>query len=281
MTYIQGIKEILPFYKAFFIDLWGVVHDGVKAYEGVVECLNFLFKTDKEILFVSNSPRPGSLNYQKLKDLGIDLNPDSVLTSGDLLRVHMATPESSLFQQLGPKFYHQGAERNQDLLSGLDLIPVHELQESDFVLFSAYIDPEEEQTSYDSFLKECLDLGVPLVCANPDREAVHGDKIRYCAGYFAHRYEKMGGEVYYYGKPHPFIFTLAKERMKAKGIEEQEILMIGDTLETDIKGALSAGLPSLLVLSGNAAREAQSSSLEELCQQKEIKPTWILPSLVL
>lgn len=279
MKFTQDFKELIPLYDGFFIDLWGVVHDGVKAYPGAVECLNKIISLGKKVLFLSNSPRPGSLNYEKLKELGINLKVKMVLTSGDLLREDMATPQAPLFQKLGPKFYHMGKDRNKDLLEGLSIQETEDLGGSDFILFSAYVDPEEDVHLYDQFLRECLELKKPFVCANPDREAIHGEKLRHCAGFFAYLYEQMGGEVYYYGKPYPLIFERGLERME--GVKK--IVMVGDTLETDIKGASLVGIDSALVLTGNAGREAQTSrrTPEEVCSASGLEPSWILPSLIL
>jgi HAD superfamily hydrolase (TIGR01459 family) len=290
MTYLLGINSLISSYEAFFIDLWGVVHDGISAYPGVVDCLNHLISLPKKVLFVSNSPRPGELNYLKLKDLGVNLTPEMMLTSGDLLRLHMKTADGPLFKKLGPAFYHAGSERNHDLLSQLPLTPVASIEEADFVLFSAYADPEENIHAYDSFLEKILALNLPLVCANPDQIAIHGTKLRHCAGYFAHLYEKMGGQVYFYGKPQPLIFTTALDLMASQGIKDKsKILMVGDTIETDILGASQSGLHSALTLSGNAGRALKSSphspafqrELHSLCHPYEVTPHWVLPSLIL
>ena len=91
-------------------------------------------------------------------------------------------------------------------------------------------------------------VSIPVVCVNPDVTCMHGDAIRYTAGYFAKQYsDRHGCEVYYYGKPYDNIYNMAFRKARAP---KDRILAIGDTIETDILGANNNGVDSMLVLSG-------------------------------
>ncbi len=291
---IQSISELLNQYDAFLIDIWGVVHDGAEPYPGVVECLNNIISNtgskNKMIIFMSNAPRPGPFLMKKLQEFGIKLSTEMILSSGDLVRYQLTHLEDPLFKKLGRCFYHLGASRNLDIVSNLSVqIQVTEsLKEANYILLTAFIDEGEAFDQFDPILKEALSLKLPAVCANPDKEIINLGKPRYCAGVIAERYEKMGGTAYYYGKPYPGIFEFALRRLSEHGIKDKKrILMIGDTLETDILGANTAGMDSAIVLTGNMglalAREDQSKSFKSNIQlifdNAGIKPTWIIPSL--
>ncbi len=285
------LKTILTHYDTFLIDLWGVVHNGVKPYAGVVECLNFLIAGNQTVFFLSNAPRPAPILIKKLIEFGIKVTPEMLVTSGDLVRYQLTYFEDSIFNKLSKQFYHLGAERNQDILTGIQVNVVSDLKKAGFILLTAYIEDDEDLNQYDSFLKKAVQYKIPIVCANPDRSVINGDRLRFCPGFLAEKFEKMGGTVYYYGKPYLNIYeTIFKKLQEKNNYHKKRILMIGDTLETDIVGAKTANIDSALVLTGNMhnllneninANISQSEILGSLFKKYNITPTWIIPSLSL
>jgi HAD superfamily hydrolase (TIGR01459 family) len=190
------------------------------------------------------------------------------------------------------KLYYLGAKRNTDILAGLTVSTTENLDGADFVLLTAYMDEGEDLHQYDDFLKKAQSLKLPFICANPDKEISNGPKLRYCAGVIAEKYEKLGGTVYYYGKPHPAIYETAQQILKEQGIiDKSKLLMIGDTLETDILGARNVGIDSALVLEGNTARllamAGQGVSdpfkaekyLKQHFEKINLYPTWVLSAI--
>ena len=82
-----------------------------------------------------------------------------------------------------------------------------------------------------------------MICTNPDLIVHRGDKKEYCAGSVAKIFQEMKGEVIYYGKPYPKIY---KECIKG----EKKVLVIGDNLNTDIKGANNMHYDCLFIKNG-------------------------------
>lgn len=281
------LEELYAHYDAFIFDLWGVVHNGYEPYPGVLAFLETLTRLNKAIIFVSNAPRPAPILIQKLTSFGINVTPDMMLTSGDLVREQLQTFSDPVFKKLGRKFYHLGANRNQDILAGLSVKVVNDLNNADFVLLTAFMDIGEDLNQYDDFLKSIVSLKLPVICANPDKEIMNGDKVRYCAGVLAEKIENLGGIVHYYGKPYIAVFNEAIKRFHTKNIfAKNRILMIGDTLETDILGAKNAGIDSAIVLTGNMgllmARHAEDSTpsdewLSNLFKRYGVNPKWVIP----
>lgn len=276
------MHNLLSRYDAFIIDLWGVVHDGVHAYPGVVQRLNTLI-AQKKVLFLSNAPRPVEVSIKKLIELGIHVLPKHLLTSGDAVREQLVYWNDPVFSQLGKCLYHLGEAKNQDILNGLDLNVTNDIEKADFILLSAFMEAHEDLNQYDELLQIALKAKLKVICANPDKIVVHGDSIRYCSGVLAEKYEKMGGTVFYYGKPCPRIYELAFKRLEAEGISDKKrILMIGDTLETDILGAKNVSIDSALVKTGNMENLLiAGNSVQQIMQNYGIIPTWILDSLAL
>lgn len=287
---IENINALIDRYQGFLIDLWGVVYDGAHAYPGVVEGLNTLINRGKKIIFLSNAPRPGQLMVEKLVQFGIKVSSDMVLTSGDAVRHQLSYFEDPFFEQHGRCFYHLGAERNTDILSGLSVNATDSLEKANFVLLTLYRDEGEDLQPFHEFFKKALDHNLPMLCANPDKIIPNGAKRRFCAGVFAEQYESMGGKVHYYGKPHPNVYELCFKRFQEWGIlDKSQIVMIGDTLETDILGANRMGIDSALVLTGNMRLLLNTDKVGEAERQLKrhlqglsnayLTPSWLLQKL--
>ncbi len=290
---LTTLSQLALKYDAFILDLWGVIHDGHKLYPGVLESLDYLASLNKSVLFMSNAPRPAGFILEKLQELGVKVSEEMVLSSGDMVRYQLQHFNDATFSQLGRRFYHLGANRNSDLLAGLSVQITNNVDEANFILSSAYIDPDENIDEYDEILEQALQHKLPFICANPDKEVMNGDKIRYCSGVLAEKYKNWGGIVYYYGKPYLTIYDEAFKRLRANGIyHKNQMVMIGDTLETDIAGSVTSNIDSALVLEGNTrillekakvdnALQEPMTFLKNLFQSLNVRPTWILQRFLL
>ena len=101
---------------------------------------------------------------------------------------------------------------------------------------------------------ELIEKGARLIVTNPDNWCpVGADKTRPGAGALAAYLEASTGQRgYYLGKPNPYMFAQARKRL---GKNVSRVIMIGDTMETDIRGAIELGIEAYLVLSGSTLLE--------------------------
>lgn len=252
---MEGLAQIAHHYEYFILDIWGVLHDGVQPYEYTIETLSFLKAHNKEVILLSNTPRPSSITFQGLTKMGIPLNQNQIITSGDMVRDFLTNKTTfSLDLPRGP-FYHLGSDRNQDILQDLSVETTSTLEGAAFVLLTSYRDVgEENDAEILNTLSEAYEKKLSIICANPDVEAQHGNTKRLCAGYFARLYEQMGGKVIYFGKPHTLAYSYVFEKLKEKGFtDKSKFLMVGDTYHTDIKGATNAEIDALLIGTGNGS----------------------------
>ena len=102
-----------------------------------------------------------------------------------------------------------------------------------------------------------------MICTNPDLIVDKGDKRELCAGSVAMVFEKMGGEVIYFGKPYPEVYNQSFDNNNKK------ILSIGDNLNTDIKGANLLNYDSLLISNGVHKNEIKDKGIDEISKQYE------------
>lgn len=247
---IHIFSEVAKSYDALIFDIWGVVYDGLNPYPQAAETINKLIADNKKILFLSNTPRPSYIAKENIKKWGINLENTIVYTSGDAVREQLTYWNDTIFENLGRNFYHIGAERNKDILKDMQVDLVSDISKADFVLLTAYADSDEEFNKFDDLFQKAIELDLPFICANPDVLVPEGNEYRRCAGAFGKKYEEMGGLVHYYGKPDPKVFNNLISKFLSN-VPMNKILMVGDTLETDILGANRVGIDSALLLTGN------------------------------
>ncbi len=246
---IAGLRDIAANYDAFIIDLWGVVHDGVRPYPAALEALANL--APRPVLLLSNAPRRAASAQNMLRRMKVpDALYTAILTSGEATWLALRHRTNPWFARLGQRVYHLGPQRDRNVLEGLDLTIVPHPADADFVVNTGPDDDMNDPGTLETFLPElqaCHEAGLPMICANPDL-VVMRDGIRIlCAGSLARHYETLGGDVFSLGKPDPAIYAMALAELQTP---PARVLAIGDSLHTDIGGAHAAGIDSLWVLGG-------------------------------
>ncbi len=233
---LDHLSEIYSDYDAFLIDLWGVMHNGIRLNASAIHAVEKLEEKGKKIIFLSNAPRPTTKVVEFLKKLKMNKKfLKNVLTSGE------AALKSLRENKFGKKFYHLGPQRDDSLF--YDMVRNKTtLEKCDFILCTGLFDEEEENLNYyKDLLKDFTKK--KLVCTNPDLIVHRGGEEEYCAGKIAEIFEKLGGEVIYFGKPHKEVYLSCLNK-------NQKTLVIGDNLKTDIKGANNMNLDSIFITSG-------------------------------
>ena len=243
---VSSIEPLLGGIDAWICDIWGVVHNGLAAFPGAVDaCVRFR-QRGGTVLLLTNAPRPAAAIHEQLDRLRVPREAwDAVLTSGDLtlslIAEHAAAP-----------MCHVGPPRDRGLFAGTPLTLVG-LEEAQAIVCSGLDDDETETAEdYRARLAGPARRGVPMICANPDLTVARGHKVIPCAGAVAAVYETMGGRVIYAGKPYLPVYERAFEMITAahgQPVPRGAILGIGDGVNTDIRGAIAAGIAAVLVAS--------------------------------
>ncbi len=249
MIMADGMSALAGRYQGFILDLWGVIHDGVKPYPGAVDCLQHLRGAGKRCVLLSNAPRRSYVAAEHLQEMGI--GPDlytGLLTSGEATHLALRDRTDPWFAALGTRAYHLGPQRDRNVLEGLDLTVVATPAEASFVLNTGPDDHNPASVAaFEDVLVDCARHSLPMICANPDLEVIRGGVRVICAGALAARYELLGGAVRSLGKPDPAIYGPVLEML---GTVRASTLAVGDALRTDIAGAAAAGVDSCWVLGG-------------------------------
>lgn len=247
----NGLNEIYENYDAFFIDLWGVIHNGVQLIESANDVLDHLNKRKKRFVLMSNAPRPKTSVAKYLKSLGFKTEyMANVYTSGDAA---LSALENN---RLGKYFYHLGPEKDEDLFMKFIKFKKQKIGEAEFILCTGLEEAYENDLKYyENFFKD--HLSKKMICTNPDLAVYRGSTKEYCAGSVAKIFENLGGEVIYFGKPYKDIYSDCAK-------ENEKILVIGDNLNTDIKGANNMNYDSLLIIDGIHKNEFKNTDFNNV-----------------
>ena len=140
--FIKGLSQIQSKYDTFFIDLWGVIHNGIQSYPGAINVLENLNKLNKRFVLISNAPRPSKSVEKYLINLKMDkVFLNNIFTSGEAA---LKTLKENIY---GEKFYHLGPARDKDLIKGFEKNKT-DLNQCDFILCTGLFDNEENSLNY-------------------------------------------------------------------------------------------------------------------------------------
>jgi len=261
---LSGLHDIADDYDALVCDVWGVLHNGRVPFLAAADALRAFRERRGPVVLLSNAPRLVATLMKQFEHIGVPTDCfDAVVTSGVAARSELAA------RARGHKLamFHLGPERDRDVFEGLDVENVS-ADEADVVLCTGLFDDDHETPEdYAGRLAELKERSLTMLCANPDIVVQRGGQLVYCAGALAREYEKIGGEVIYFGKPHPAIYDLTLETMrKTCGRTVTRVLAVGDGMATDLAGANAMGFDALFVAHGIHAAELGEMTHETLAQ---------------
>ncbi len=249
--FCSGISDISDSYSGFILDQWGVLHDGKKPYEGVVECLKELRTRKKYIIILSNSGKRADVNKERLKKLGIGPSLyDQIVTSGEMTWQGIHDQSEGFFEGLGKKVYVISRGGDRSIVDGLDVEVVDDPALADFLIISGADSPDKTLEDYEPILKIAVRKQMTALCANPDSRGLMGNQNIMGPGTLARRYQDFGGVVHYIGKPHQPIFKHCVKILQDKGIYPGQTIMIGDSITHDIMGGNLINIDTCLTKTG-------------------------------
>ena len=260
---IDSFSEISGQYDAAFVDLWGCMHDGVRALPDAVAAMQAYRAAGGIVVLVTNSPRPWDSVARQIAGFGVPEDAwDAIATSGDSAR-------AAMFRGIvGEKIWFMGeSPRDDDFFKPLKIIenPVNiqkvPLDQAEGIVCCGPFDPLADLDVNRPEFLYAKQKGLKLLCANPDIVVDRGDVREWCAGALAELYTDMGGESLYFGKPHPPIYDLARRRLAAldNAPSDPRIIAIGDGIKTDILGAMQEDIDALFISGGLAAEETKTT----------------------
>ena len=258
MRELNHLSDIYRNYDTFVIDLWGVVHNGEMLNPKALEAIEQLNNNSKKIVFLSNAPRPSSKVINFLLKMKMNKKYlSNVMTSGE------AAMHAINKKQFGKTFFHLGPTRDTSVFEKVKDNKTS-IDNCDFILCTGLFDEHDKDLSYYEKLLENY-ISKKLVCTNPDLTVHRGNVEELCAGSVAKVFERMGGEVAYFGKPYKEVYKICFN-------SNEKVLAIGDNLRTDIKGANNLNVDCIFISEGVHRDEYNDTSeLDDLLKKYKVK----------
>lgn len=235
---MQQIAENIRSKSGFIIDMDGVIYHGNRLLEGVPEFLEWLEKSGKSYLFLTNSSErtPREL-HEKLNRLGINVSEEHFYTSALATASFLSNqkPNGSAFiigdAGLIHALYSVGYTVNN---VNPDYVVVGDTHSYNF---------EKIELAVNLVLK-----GSKLIGTNPDVSGPVEVGITPSTKALVAPIEiATGKKAYFVGKPNPLMMRSALKRL---GVKREDAIVIGDRMDTDVRCGLESEIDTLLVLSG-------------------------------
>jgi HAD superfamily hydrolase (TIGR01459 family) len=268
LRFVERLRDVVDGVDVVLSDIWGVVHNGLKAFPEACEALHTYRSRGGAVILITNAPRPADSVQRQLRKLGVaDGVYDAIVSSGDLTRHYVA-------DRPGRKMFWLGPERDSSIYRGLNAV-IAPLEQADYLVCTGLLDDETETAEdYRPMMLKARARNLPFICANPDIVVERGDRLIYCAGAIAELYRELGGEVIFYGKPHRPIYErameLAAERRQGQSVRRERVLAIGDSVRTDLAGAHGFGIDCLFVTRGIHSEEFEGIDQLDPASVKEL-----------
>lgn len=282
MHRIDNFKSIIDRYEIIFFDAFGVLKTHSGLVPGIERTFEYLEQQKKEYYIVTNdaSRSPGQL-AQSYHDKGLyAVTSDRIISSGQLTKEYLELKVSD-----GYVAYLGTSESAHYIESaGLKTLPVRDVNSSNIDKVNALIFMDDEGFDWFEDLNKTVNLlrkrTIPAIVANTDYAyPVSKTDVGIAIGGLAQMIETIVGKKFIrFGKPDSQMFMFAYDLIRDyRQISKKQIVMVGDTLQTDIMGGNKFGLDTVLVLTGNT----QASDYENRIQATGIVPTYICDSAVL
>ena len=279
---IREFKKIAIRYKTIFFDAYGVLKNYNGHIPGVEDTLKFLIDNDIDFYILTNdaSRSPEQL-ADAYKSMGNGMiTADHIVSSGMLAREYLQNKI-----KCGTVAY-LGTENSAHYIesAGLKTISFDTLDLNDLDQITALVFLDDEGFDWNRHINTAINLlrlkNMSVIVANTDvAYPVNKHEIAVAIGAISDMVEEIVGKKFIrFGKPDAQMFMFAYEQIQAKrSISKNEILMVGDTLFTDIIGGNKFGFDTALVLSGNTLPEQASISIAST----GIIPTYICDSIII
>ena len=255
---VESCSQLLAGYDVLLCDVWGVVHDGNRAFQEANAALMAFRARGGTVILVSNAPTPSTNVARVLDDKGVVREAwDAIVSSGDLALAHIRAEGWQRLHHLGP------ARRDRAFFEALSE-PSAAIDEAEAMACTGLVDDRKETAEdYRERLAMARERDLPLVCANPDLVVHVGDDLLPCAGAIGALYETMGGRVFWAGKPFPIAYDTAlaeAARLRGADVLRSRVLAIGDSIRTDLAAAAGAGVDALFIAAGIHREAAMAGS---------------------
>jgi HAD superfamily hydrolase (TIGR01450 family) len=276
-----SFKSLVKNYKAVFLDSYGVVKNHRGLISGVPEVIEYIKSQDIPLRILTNdASRSAKRQIEKFKRQGlVGLEEREIITSGMMAKMFLKNKiKSGKVAYLGTNY-----AAAYIIEAKLEPIPVAQVDADNINEITAMVFLDDEGFDWNFDINATVNLlrkrNIPAIVANSDKiYPVAKNDVSIATGGIAKLVESiLGREFIHFGKPDSQMFMYALEELQETGnFDRNDILMVGDTLHTDILGGNKFGIDTLLVLSGNTRKENYQTRV----QASGVIPDFVCDSIV-
>ncbi len=250
--------DMVKDFDYILVDNYGVVTFADGLNKEAVAVLQKIRETGRKVVFLSNATFTDPVERYAQKGLIKGVHFDDFITSGQYAKEDIAKgtlPCGNKYCVFGTANFKK-PEKVPAIFKGSPYDLVEKPEDADFVYCGIPQINGEDRTTMNGFLpklRRLAKIGLPMVVSNPDEIASEDGRWVIRQGSIANAYRTLGGKVIMYGKPDPDIIDWvlpANFDWVSGDTPRSKVLMVGDTLGTDILGANRAGIKSCLTISG-------------------------------
>jgi len=278
---IQSFKDIISDYDTVLLDSYGVLKNYHGIISGAEESLRNIRSLNKRYRILTND---ASSSQEKLSAKfargGITIRPHRIITSGLMTQRFLSS------KQIIGKILYLGTDDSADFIvrAGHKKISVTEFSDDAYEDVGCVVFLDDEGFDMNTAINKVVNLlrkrAIPVIVANSDLiYPVARNDVSIATGAIARLVESIVGRKFiYYGKPDVQMFLYAYEDLRKDNpdLDKSKILMVGDTLHTDILGATKFGIDTVLVLSGNTSKV----DADWMIKSTGISPDYICESIL-
>lgn len=276
-----SFRSLIKDYKVIFLDSYGVVKNHRGLISGVPEIIKEIRALEKPLRILTNdASRSATRQVEKFERQGLPgFQKEEIITSGMMAKMFLKNKIT------GGKVAYLGTTQAAAYIieANLEPIPVGQVTEENIAEITAMVFLDDEGFDWNFDINATVNLlrkrNIPAIIANSDKiYPVAKNDVSIATGGIAQLVESILGRAFiHFGKPDSQMFMYAFEQLQKEGkFKRKDILMVGDTLHTDILGGNKFGISTLLVLSGNTRKE----NYETLIQASGVIPDYVADSLV-
>jgi len=239
---VANLGDLADEFDVFLLDAFGVLNVGDTPIAGAPEQIAALQAAGKRVMVLTNGASfPASVSLAKYRRFGFEFAAEDVISSRDILVAALAAYPAMKWAAMAPK----GAQLETlgtDAVFLADNPDVYDNVEGFMFIGSG----EWTETQQTMLVKSLQNNPRPLLVGNPDLVAPREDGLTLEPGWYAHEIARQTGiDPQFSGKPFAGIFSEAKRRFG--NVPNHRVLMVGDTLHTDILGGAAAGVKTALI----------------------------------
>lgn len=265
---LVGISRIIDQYSTLIVGFDGVIYDGKNISYDAIKALAKARMEGRNVILLTNSGMRLEHIIKIMTDNDVPLNVFSLIMSVGEMIHYLLRAKKGKFANIGSKYYRIGNNTDIEVFADLGYKRVADINEAEFLYAGGANDVQDTVEKNREILEYAAALNLPMLCIGNDMHYHVNGVVCDGAGAFAEQYAMLGGTIITYGKPDIDILKYVLEGFSED--KSDDVLIVGDNLQTDIKMADIFHADSVLVSKGVHCNYLGENYIPDIQKAKEL-----------